>query len=435
MAFPQDGQPLNREWATQLAQMAQIQFPDGEGGFYPISQQQISLADAGQKMLALFDKYGANSTLELPPEIRQQMPNQGIYTSQSPKTFGGQLKAFVTNPAFLVALGGVAGVAGAGAGAAGAGAGSGTGTAAGLTAAEEAAMLGAASTGGGATAAGTSLGAATMVPAASGGGATLGTGISAAAPATGAGMGLGSGITTGGAAATGTGAGMASGTGGFLGLSTGDWVNLGTQLGGAVLQSGAAKDASRDQTAASNAAIAESRRQFDTTRSDLAPWMQTGSQAISRVGDLLGISGNTLTPEQVMAMDPGYQFRLGEGEQAIDRAASARGLNKSGATLKALTRFGQDYASGEYGNIYNRLAGAASGGQQAATNVGQLGAGNAQNIGSLLTGAANARGAAGIGAANAWGGALSNIGNWYNQNQTLDKILNSQGGYGGLYGR
>ena len=52
--------------------------------------------------------------------------------------------------------------------------------------------------------------------------------------------------------------------------------------------------------------------------------------------------------------DPGYQFRLQEGVKALERGAAARGRQLSGAQGKALTRFGQDYASGEYQNFLNR---------------------------------------------------------------------------------
>jgi hypothetical protein len=53
--------------------------------------------------------------------------------------------------------------------------------------------------------------------------------------------------------------------------------------------------------------------------------------------------------------DPGYQFRMDEGLKAIDRSAAARGSLNSGATLKALTNYGQNLASSEYNNAYNRF--------------------------------------------------------------------------------
>lgn len=48
---------------------------------------------------------------------------------------------------------------------------------------------------------------------------------------------------------------------------------------------------------------------------------------------------------------PGYQARMAMGEQAIQRSAAAQGNLQSGGTLKALARYGQDYASNEYANL------------------------------------------------------------------------------------
>lgn len=56
--------------------------------------------------------------------------------------------------------------------------------------------------------------------------------------------------------------------------------------------------------------------------------------------------------------DPGFQERLKQGQQALERSAAARGTLLTGGTLKGLQQFGQDFASNEYGNVYNRAAGA-----------------------------------------------------------------------------
>ena len=55
--------------------------------------------------------------------------------------------------------------------------------------------------------------------------------------------------------------------------------------------------------------------------------------------------------------DPGYQFRFNEGMKALERSAAAHGNLQSGATLKALTRYSQDYASNEFGKAYDRALG------------------------------------------------------------------------------
>lgn len=128
--------------------------------------------------------------------------------------------------------------------------------------------------------------------------------------------------------------------------------------------------------------------------------------------------------EEIMAMDPGYQFRLAEGQRGLDRQVGAMGLRNSGAALRAGQRYAQDYASSEFGNVFSRLSGAAGMGQSAATNTAAMGSQNAQTVGGMITGLGNARGAAAIAGSNAIGGALGQVGNYFGQQNTLDKILN-----------
>lgn len=132
-----------------------------------------------------------------------------------------------------------------------------------------------------------------------------------------------------------------------------------------------------------------------------------------------------------------FKYGMDLGTKAIDRGAGASGLRNSGATLKALTRFGQDYAGSKANEsrnrfmnfqdtIYNRLAGLSGTGQTATTQTGAMGVNTANNIGNILTAGGNARGAAAIAQGNAYGGTLNNVANYYGQQATLDKILNSR---------
>lgn len=156
---------------------------------------------------------------------------------------------------------------------------------------------------------------------------------------------------------------------------------------------------------------AETQRVFDNMQRDY----QTESQA----------SAGT-TPEDIMAMDPGYQFRMDQGLNATKNAAVARGGLDSGATLKALTRFGQDYASGEFGSIYNRLAGVSGAGQTATGQNQASGTNMANNVSNLATEGGNARAAGIVGGANAWGSGVSGVAgaaNNYQNNEILRKLL------------
>ena len=84
-------------------------------------------------------------------------------------------------------------------------------------------------------------------------------------------------------------------------------------------------------------------------------------------------SGGPEAAQNFLTMDPGYKFRLSEGMKALDRQAAARGGLISGNALKATQRYGQDLASQEFGNAYNRLAGFAHVSAQAAGVMSLLG--------------------------------------------------------------
>lgn len=88
---------------------------------------------------------------------------------------------------------------------------------------------------------------------------------------------------------------------------------------------------------------------------------------------------------------PGYQFRLDEGQKAIERSAAARGGLNSGATMKALNNYAQNTASAEYENYANALRSMAGIGQTSAAQTGALGVQTGQAIGNNIMNAGNAR--------------------------------------------
>jgi len=118
----------------------------------------------------------------------------------------------------------------------------------------------------------------------------------------------------------------------------------------------------------------------------------------------------------------GLQFGLDEGTKSLNNRARASGGTDSGSVLKALTRYGNDYATtkagdaynrytGEQTNKYNMLTGASGIGQNAVNTSANSGTA----IGSAIAGAQNSIGqnnaAARMGESNAWGSALGGISN------------------------
>ena len=97
---------------------------------------------------------------------------------------------------------------------------------------------------------------------------------------------------------------------------------------------------------------------------------------------------------------PGYEFRVAQGRQAIERSAAARGGLNSGATMKALEGYGQGMAADEYGTFMNRLAAGAGRGQTATNSLAGFGQNFANTGSNTLIGQGNARASGYIGQGN-----------------------------------
>ena len=154
---------------------------------------------------------------------------------------------------------------------------------------------------------------------------------------------------------------------------------------------------------------------FQQNRADLEPWRTAGVGALSRLTDLT-------TPGKqfdTMQADPGYQFRLEQGQKALDNRLRAGGKFYSGSALKAGTDYNQGFASNEFSNVYNRLAGLAGTGQAATNTTAQLGQSTAGAVANNQTDMGNARASGYMGI----GGAVQGGINSYNQQNMLNQLL------------
>jgi hypothetical protein len=200
--------------------------------------------------------------------------------------------------------------------------------------------------------------------------------------------------------------------------------SAGASIFGANKASQSAKDAAKEQTKATYAAIAAEKDALNKQIALQEPFREVGVNALSQYAGASAPSYKPFGVEQFNA-DPGYQFRMSEGLKALERSASARGILSSGQTLKDITRFGQDTASQEYQNAFTRymaetqrmreekmapleyqigLGQAAASGQ--AANIGTS-AGSTSN---LLTGLGNINAQRAVTQGNVMSGLAGNIG-------------------------
>ena len=186
----------------------------------------------------------------------------------------------------------------------------------------------------------------------------------------------------------------------------------------------AAGDAVSAQAGASQAGIAEQRRQFDQIQELLKPYVAVGEPALAQQQAFLGMQGPEAERAAIERIRGGETFQAlaRQGEEAILQRASATGGLRGGNVQAALAQFRPQLLSGLIEQQYNRLGGLTSLGQQSAAGVGTAGQAMGTNVTNLLgqQGAAQAAGA--LGQAQAYGGTISglaNIGGQYFGRQAL----------------
>ncbi len=216
------------------------------------------------------------------------------------------------------------------------------------------------------------------------------------------------------------------------------WMIPAAIIGSSLLGASSSRSAANAQAAAADRAADVQREIFERQVELGKPYREAGEAALNKLIPL----ATEYTPfgmEQFQA-DPGYGFRMSEGMKALERSAAARGGLMSGATGKALTRYGQEMGSQEYQNAFNRyqaerqarlnpLQSLAGVGQTAAQNLagqaGQFGSNLAETMGA----GAQARASGYMGAANAITGGLGQYMNYQQgqaQNSLLQQALNQR---------
>jgi len=213
------------------------------------------------------------------------------------------------------------------------------------------------------------------------------------------------------------------------------WMAAAT-IGAGLLGASSARSAANTQAQATQAAQDAQERMFNKQVELQEPFRQAGIGALNK---LIPLSDYTKFGQEQFQQDPGYAFRLSEGMKALDRTAAARGGLLSGATLKGASRYGQDLASQEYQNAFNRyqiernaqlnplqsLAGVG----QTATNTltgaaGAYGAQTGQNLQDIGT----ARASGYLGGQNALSSALGQAGQLYQYGQRTNALAGMYGG-------
>lgn len=241
------------------------------------------------------------------------------------------------------------------------------------------------------------------------------------------------------------------------------WV-AGAVVVGSVVSGVASSSAAGKQEDAANNANATQQGMYNQNVTREQPFVDSGTGASTRLSELLGIGGSKTSAgygslakpfsasDYLANQDPGYQFQLQQGGQALRNADTPGVGSLSGPALKDLISFNQGMASTGYQNafdrymgqqnaVFGRLSDIANRGQNAASQVGQQGTATGQGIAANTIGAGNAAAAGTVGLGNAISGGASTLGGLYLYNQgksstggsgnsSLGDVLGSAGSMG-----
>jgi len=200
-----------------------------------------------------------------------------------------------------------------------------------------------------------------------------------------------------------------------------------TSLASGYMASQASKNAANTQANAANNATQLQQNIYNQNQANLNPYMTQGKTALNTLNTDLanGILGGSFTGQDYLNnKDPGYEFQLQQGQQALQNSQAAQDGIMSGSALKGLSTFNQGLASTGYQNAYNRwlatqnntynqLSSLAGLGENAAAGAGNTGAAIGNGMANTITGAGNAQAAGQIGQANAISNGLSNLAGYY----------------------
>ena len=223
------------------------------------------------------------------------------------------------------------------------------------------------------------------------------------------------------------------------------WVTVAVVGGGATLASGymqgqAAKDAANTVAGGTKYAADINKQMFDITNANLAPYREAGTTTLKDLLTQMPNLTKAYTAEDfAQGIDPGYQFRLAQGQKALANQTNMGGGAISGNALQGMQDYTQGQASQEFGNafarnnttqtnIFNRLKSIADMGLNATGTTANAATSAGESMGSAAIAGAQAQGAGQIGQAKAYGNTLTGMANY----ATLPNYMQqpAQQGYG-----
>lgn len=182
-------------------------------------------------------------------------------------------------------------------------------------------------------------------------------------------------------------------------------------------------------------------RVYNENKATLSPYVGTGTKATQSIEALLGLGGDTNAANSAFDAYRGsteYSSRFNEGQRAVTAALGGKGLLDSGAAQKALLKYGQTFASNEFGNYIGNLQAQQGVGLSAASAQAGIGQNYANAVSNNNNVAANIQANSAMANAGAVSGVLGSALSAYGLSQGVGSSYGQKpalgGGAGGASG-
>jgi hypothetical protein len=201
-------------------------------------------------------------------------------------------------------------------------------------------------------------------------------------------------------------------------------------IANAIMGNKAADTAAGAQQGAANTSNDMLWRAEQENQAALKPWQEAGTNALSQMGSADFQRDFTANDFQA---DPGYAFRMAEGQKALERSAAAKGGLMSGGFAKGLAKYSQGVASDEFGNAYNRFNADRDRRFGRLGSIANMGVGARDQGIASRTGFAHGYGENLMGGANAYAnGVATKASNW---GKAINGVYNTLGMAAGMAGK
>lgn len=197
---------------------------------------------------------------------------------------------------------------------------------------------------------------------------------------------------------------------------------------GASIASGNKASKTAKQTAQANNQLDQ--QIYNSNKAELQPYVNSGNAATSSIDSLLGLSGNSASATAAYNQwknATGYSSALKQGQDSVTAALGAKGLTDSGAAMKALTQYGQDFANQNFETYLGNLQTQQQTGLAGASALAGVGENYATSVTNNNNVAANASENASLNTGNAINSALGNVLSAYTFNQALGSSYGASG--------